>query len=212
MKAFNGIDTNGNILEITHNDNNTHFYCNNKRIKGSLAIEMKERFESSRVITASKKEKTEVMVDLAKEGSSDTTAIVFNGTIDQLFKLVSETKSIKDKMALLQSNLTSEIQLLLGWSRKSELSKGFSWKRINKFMEKCKTNEDCNAKLVRTEDCNPEVINSLVANGKPRFELKDEEKIQVINSLPLGKEKLYCDAISRNLKLGLSDKQINSLI
>ena len=211
MKAFNGIDNNGQTVEITHNDNNTHFYCNNRRIKSSLAIEMKERFESARLTIASKKD-VEVTMDTAKEGSSDETAIVFTGSTEELLKLVSETSSIKEKMTLLKSNLTDELKLLLGWSRKSELSKGFSWKRISKFLDKCKSNEDCSSKLDRSDECNPEIINSLVSDGKPRFELKDEEKIAVINSIPQGKEELYCNAISKNLKLGLSDKQINSLL
>lgn len=205
MKAFTGINEEGQTVEVTHNDENTHFYVNGSRIKASLAIEMKERFEALG--------RTTVASDNLSESASDVIIRVAN------------EKSTKQKVEILTNALSNktireELVQLLKWNRKSESAKGFTWKRMDKFIQGCEKKEDLKEALVNTNRSKDfratHAIFITALNGEDgnttRFEINTAEKFAVLSGIPIGKEEVYCDIISRKTKTGLSDQVINDLI
>lgn len=210
MKTFNGKLEDGSTVEITHNDGNTHFYINNKRFKATLAIEAKERYEASIVIEKpAKKEKAEV---IAPTGLNAEEVIA---------KLQTE-KSTHMKKALVANNITPELVALLNLNKKSSKGKGINLNRYNKFVEKCETSEneditEAYKQVNRSNEFRPtHMVFITNLNGKSgnivRFEINTSEKFGVMSAIPTGKEELYLSAISKSLKIGMSDKVIEELL
>lgn len=213
MKAFNGILENGITVEITHNEANTHFYIDNKRIKATLAIEAKEKYEANLVaekeVKPAKKEKAKV---IAPTGLS----------AEEVISKLQTEKSTYMKKALIAGNITPELIALLNLNKKSSKGKGINLNRYNKFVEKCESSENediirAYKQVNRSDEFRPtHMVFITNLNGKSgevvRFEINTAEKFSVMSAIPIGKEELYLGAISKSLKIGVSDKVIDELL
>lgn len=216
MKSFNGILEDGTTVEITHNDKNTHFYINGKRVKATLAIEAKERYEVS--LIAKKSEETQKATRKEKE----QIVVPTNLDAEEVIAMVQSEKSINVKKAIIANNITSELVFLLNLNKKSSKGKGININRYNKFIYECETSKnkdiiEAYKQVNRSKEFRPAYASFITSlngeNGNTvRFEISTVEKFAVMSAIPIGKEELYLSAISKNLKLGLSDKIIEELL
>ena len=234
MKAFNGTLEDGSTVEITHNDGNTHFYIDNKRIPAKLAIKAKEAYEAEVIVEkkpeavtpvakAEKPAKEEKEVKTLTPKKEKVEVVVETGlNAEQTIVKVQNTTSTHEKKALIAGNITPELIFLLNLNKKESKGKGISLARYNAFVEKCKVSEnkdiiEAYKQVNRSAEFRPTQLAFITAlNGEKgnivRFEINTAEKFGVMSAIPTGKEELYLNAISKNLKLGLSDKVIDELL
>jgi len=186
---------NGKIVEIKGNEAGTHYYVDGSRISRNTALEAIKLFDNRKTITASVK-------------NNDFNR--FN-RVAGIFYLIANIKSVKEKQEIIKKHTKDKIMTtLIKLNRKSEPARGFSGKRLSKIYDVYNTEKDGPLPKVTDLDAVEKILAEL---GKsPVFELTLEVRRRLAKIIAKNDAEQLGDIVSRKVKTGLSDKQINELL
>jgi len=188
---------NGKIVEIKGNEAGTHYYVGGSRIAKKVALEAIQLFNNRKKVTASIKDNGSDKDDFDKTAS--------------LFYTIANTKSIKKKQEIIRQHLDNKIlTTLLKLNRKSEPARGFSGKRLSKIYDIYDVEKEGPLPIVTALDAVEEILEEL---GKaPVYELTLEARHKLAKVIAKKDAQRLGDIVSRKVKSGLSDKQVNTLL
>lgn len=133
-------------------------------------------------------------------------------TVEEVIEEVRKLTSSIQKIALLKANMTPELKTLLKISKKSVPAVGSSAKRLIKASAKFGGEVNRNGSVSDAVLKDLEMFVETVTKDGKRFELKSEEKKILVGIVPPAKEQLWGEALGKDLKISLSDSDIDKAI